>query len=84
MTPDQMQRLRELWAAGRSEGQIEAELGLSGPLVTWAIWVRHLPLDRATQTVNDMAANVVSPFGRNGWEYLRERGLAPEGARWTH
>jgi len=81
MTPDQMQRLRELWAAGRSVGQIEAELGLSGPLVTWAIWVRRLPLDRATQTVNDMAANVVSPFGRNGWEYLRERGLAPEGAR---
>ena len=76
MTPDQMQRLRELWAAGRSIGQIEAELGLSGPLVTWAIWVRHLPPDRATQTVNDMAANVVSPFGRNGWEYLRERGLA--------
>ena len=81
MTPDQMQRLRELWAAGRSKGQIEAELGLSGPLVTWAIWVRHLSLDRATEVVNDLAANLVSPFGRNGWEYLRERGLAPEGVR---
>lgn len=84
MTTDQMQRLRDLWAAGQKTGEIARELGLSGALVGWAIWVRHLPLDRATQTVNDMAANVVSPFGRNGWEYLRERGLAPEGARWTH
>lgn len=84
MTLDQMQRLRELWAAGRNEGEIEQGLGLSGALVTWAIWVRHLPLDRATETVNDMAANLVSPFGRNGWQYLRERGLTPEGVRWTH
>ena len=81
MTTDQMQRLRDLWAAGRNVGEIRAELGLSGALVTWAIWVRHLPLDRATEVVNDMAANVVSPFGRNGWEYLRERGLTPEGVR---
>lgn len=81
LTADQMRRLRYLWAAGRNEGEIEQELGLSGALVTWAIWVRHLPLDRAVEVVSDMTANVVSPFGRNGWEYLRERGLTPEGVR---
>ena len=81
MTTEQMQRLRELWATGRNVGEIETELGLSGALVTWAIWVRHLPLDRALEVVSDMSANVVSPFGRNGWQYLRERGLVPEGVR---
>lgn len=68
-----------LWAAGRTVGEIEAELGLSSALATWASWVRHLPLDRAVGVVSGMAENVVSPFGRNGLEYLRERGLEPEG-----
>jgi hypothetical protein len=79
MDTTKMERVRQLFSANRTFGEIERDERMPLHHVTWCAWLRWEPIESAVRLFATMALTVPEPYGKNGLAWLRSQGVAIAG-----